>query len=32
MTSESDLQEADSHEKEAVGANSTSENLIEVPL
>lgn len=27
-----DLQEADGHEEKTVGANSTSENLIEVPL
>ena len=28
----SDLQEADSHEEQAVGADSTSKNFIEVPL
>lgn len=30
--SESYLQEADSHEEEAVGADSPGENLIEIPL
>lgn len=28
----SDLQEADSHEEQTVGSNSTGKNLIEVPL
>lgn len=32
LASHTDLQEADSHEEETVGANPTSENLIQVPL